>query len=78
MSQSHYVPDWLAARAALTPDRVGLVDWATGDETTYADWNARATRTARLLARWGVGKGDLVSVLASNGPEYVDLLFACN
>ncbi len=78
MSRSDYVPDWLAARAALTPDRVGLVDWATGDETTYAAWNARATRTARLLARLGVGKGDLVSVISGNRPEVVDLLFACN
>jgi fatty-acyl-CoA synthase len=78
MSRSAFAPDWLAKRAALTPDRVGLVDWATGAETTYAAWDARATRTARLLVRLGVGKGDLVSVLAGNGPAYLDVLFACN
>ena len=76
--RSAFVPDWLAKRAALTPDRVGLTDWTTGEDTTFSAWNARADQTARLLSRLGVGKGDLVSVYASNSPAYLDLFFASN
>jgi len=73
---SHFVADWLAKRACLTPDRVALVDYASGDETTFAEWNARANRTARYLRSLGVGRGDRVAVYASNCSEYLDLFWA--
>ena len=50
MQMSHYVTDWLDKRDRLTPDLVGLVDYATGAETTFREWNARANRTARSSA----------------------------
>lgn len=68
--------DWLARRAQLTPGRVALIDRATGTRTTYAQWNERAGRTARLLQQLGVGKGDRVAVYASNCAEYLDLFWA--
>jgi fatty-acyl-CoA synthase len=71
-----HATDWLARRAQLTPDRVALVDRATGTRTTYAQWNERANRTANLLRRLGVGKGDRVAVYSSNCPEYLDLFWA--
>ncbi|MFN3596520.1 MAG: acyl-CoA synthetase [Rubricoccaceae bacterium] len=70
-------PDWLAARARLSPERVGLVERATGRQTTFAAWHARARRTAALLHRLGVRAGDRVAVLAANRAEMLDLLFAC-
>ena len=73
---SHYVTDWLDKRARLTPDRVALIDYRTGAETTFAEWNARVNRTANFLASLGVGKGDRVAVYASNRPEYLDLFWA--
>ena len=73
---SHFVTDWLDKRAKLTPDRVGLIDYASGAETTYAEWNARANRTANYLRSLGIGKGDRVAVYASNCPEYLDLFWA--
>lgn len=76
--RSDFVPDWLEKRARLTPDRVGLVDNASRAETTFAEWNARASRTAALLRRLGIRRGDLVAVYADNEPAYLDLLFACN
>ncbi|MGB5656368.1 MAG: long-chain fatty acid--CoA ligase [Acidimicrobiia bacterium] len=77
MSQpSHFTTDWLDKRARLTPDRVGLIDAATGAETTFAEWNERANRTANYLSNLGVGKGDRVAVYASNRSEYVDLFWA--
>jgi fatty-acyl-CoA synthase len=75
--QSHFVTDWLEKRAQLTPQRVGLTDTIAGRDWTFAEWNARANRTANLLRVLGVRIGDLVSVYASNCTEYLDLLFAC-
>lgn len=73
---SHYVTDWLDKRARLTPDRVALIDYASGEETTYFQWNERANRTANFLRSLGVGKGDRVAVYASNCSEYLDLFWA--
>ncbi len=74
--QSHYVTDWLDRRAKLTPDRVALIDYVTGLETTFAEWNKRANKTANYLRSLGVGKGDRVAVYASNCSEYLDLFWA--
>jgi len=72
--------EWVGAvserRAALTPDRVGLVDADTGREYTYADLDGRANRTARLLRAEGVENGDRVAAVSRNRPELVDLYFA--
>ena len=66
---SHYVTDWLDKRARLTPDRVALIDYTTGAETTFAAWNERVNRTANYLRSLSVGKGDLVAVYAMNRLE---------
>ncbi|MBT8064843.1 MAG: long-chain fatty acid--CoA ligase [Gammaproteobacteria bacterium] len=76
MQSSHFVTDWLDKRARLTPDRVALIDYATGAETTYSAWNERANRTARYLEDLGVQAGDRVAVYASNRTEYLDLFWA--
>ena len=73
---SHYVTDWLDKRARLTPNKVALIDYATGAETTFAEWNERVNRTANYLRKLGVGKGDLVAVYAMNRLEYLDLFWA--
>jgi fatty-acyl-CoA synthase len=67
--------DWLGRRAALTPERVALIDGPGGRRITYEAWNRSANRTARLLLRLGVRRGDLVAVLAHNSVAYLDLLF---
>ena len=67
---SHYATDWLDKRARLTPDRVALIDYASGEETTYSQWNERANRTANFLRSLGVGKGDRVAVYSSNCSEF--------
>ncbi len=76
ISAGVYATDWLARRAQLTPERIAIIDRASGTQTTYAQWNERANRTARLLQRLGVGKGDRVAVYASNCAEYLDLFWA--
>ena len=63
--------DWLER----TPDRVAL-RWQ-GADITYGELARRSGRTASALAARGIGRGDRVAVLAYNGPDYLDLLFAC-
>lgn len=69
--------DVLGERARLTPDTVALVDVASGARYTYAQLDARATRTARWLRQGlGLAKGDRFGLLAHNRVEYLDLFFA--
>jgi fatty-acyl-CoA synthase len=71
-------PDLLAARAALAPDALALVDTLTGREHTYAAANERAGRTAAFLRDGlGVQQGDRVALLAGNRTEIIELLVAC-
>jgi fatty-acyl-CoA synthase len=72
-----WVGDWSARRATLSPDADALTDATTGETWTYADLDARANRTARLLREFGVTAGERVAVVSRNRPELVDLLFAC-
>jgi fatty-acyl-CoA synthase len=71
------LPDLIAKRAALTPDRVALEDAATGRTLSYAELDARAGKAAALLAAQGVGSGDRVAVLTCNRIEFFELLFGC-
>lgn len=69
--------DWLAKRAALTPDKLAILDTITGERHTYRGWNARANRTAHWLREGlGVCQGERVAVLATNCMEYLDTWFA--
>lgn len=66
----------LERRADLTPNRVGWVDWDTGNRFRYQELNERANRAVNYLREeHGIQKGDRVSVLALNGLHYSDLYF---
>ncbi|HEX6279253.1 MAG TPA: long-chain fatty acid--CoA ligase [Pyrinomonadaceae bacterium] len=67
----------LEARAAKTPDKPFLFSEADGREWTYAEFDAALNRTANMLVSQGIGKGDVVSLLLPNSPEYVAAYFAC-
>jgi fatty-acyl-CoA synthase len=68
--------DLLTKRANLTPDREALYDLTSGIRYTYAQLNERANRAANFLReKYGVQKGDRVSILAHNHIAYVDILF---
>jgi fatty-acyl-CoA synthase len=71
-----HAADLLSKRAELTPDRVALVEVATGCRFTYAELNVRANRLANFLrAGLGVQPGDRVSILARNSVVFLDLLY---
>ncbi len=72
--------DYLGRREIYSPDKVGIVDCGRTPprRLTFREMNARANR----LANWlrddvRVGKGDRVSILARDGVEHLDLLYAC-
>jgi fatty-acyl-CoA synthase len=73
-----YLGDWLGRRARLSPDRVALYDAQAGlAPITYRAWDEAAARTAALLRRLGVSRGDRVAVLAFNSVAFLDVWFAC-
>ena len=70
-----YIGDWMARGARYWPDKVAVVD--RGERFSYAQMNRRADDLARWLRADGVVRCDRVALLAMNGVEALDLLFAC-
>lgn len=75
-----YIGDYLGRRALYSPDRTAIID--AGKEPalrlSYRELNDRANRLAAWLRDSAdVGKGDRVAILARDGVEHLDLLFAC-
>lgn len=64
---------FLAKRALLDPDRIGIV--FEGRELSYRELNARANRVAAAFTSIGVKSGDRVGVLLANSPEFVECFF---
>ncbi len=67
----------LAQRTSLDPEKTFLFSEADGRRSTYAEFQQAVIRTAALLDSLGVRKGDVVSLLLPNGPEYIIAYFAC-
>jgi O-succinylbenzoic acid--CoA ligase len=58
-------PDWMASRAATTPNRIALIcDEQVWD---FKSLDAEVSRTARRLAGLGVKSGDRIATLLHNG-----------
>ncbi len=67
----------LESRANDTPDKPFLFSEADGREWAYAQFDSAVNRTANLLLAHGIEKGEVVSLLMPNSPEYVAAYFAC-
>ena len=62
------IGDQLRRHARTQPDKVAFVTYAPERaETTYGELDVLANRYAHLLAGRGVGRGDVVAMLARNG-----------
>lgn len=75
-----YIGDYLDRRTIYSPDELAIVDTGKTPELrlSFAQLNERANRLANALREVaGVGKGDRVAILALDGVEHLDLLFAC-
>lgn len=70
--------EWLTRRTLLTPEKIGLIDSASGQRLSYRALDVRARALAAYLEQqYHVTQGERVAVLALNAPEYLDAFFAC-
>lgn len=68
------IPDWLAARAAVSADRLALT--CRGERWTFAQLDTFVAACASRLTARGVRSGDRVALLLANGAPYVVLVHA--
>jgi len=71
------LPDLIARRALLGPDRIALEEHSTGRTLTYAELDRRSASIATLMRARGVGEGDRVAILCRNRIAFFEILFAC-
>jgi fatty-acyl-CoA synthase len=71
----HY--DWIAHFGRRTPDRLAVVDLASGRRFSYAQFDARISRlAAHLRDIIGIKRGDRIAVLALNTSDTLEVQFA--
>src|SRR5688572_24592652 len=67
------------ARWRLTqPEKVAVIDRASGERVSYAALDARIDRMAARLRTLGMQRGDRVGVLALNRIEQIELFYGCH
>lgn len=64
------IPVRIARHAQAWPDKRAVV--CEGTARTWSQFDRRANKIARTLARMGVGKGDKIAILAANSVEYLE------
>ena len=72
-----YVQDWVKHHAETTPERIAMIDLASGRRYDYAQMHERTARVAGFLKQMGIKTGDRVAFLALNTTDVMDLLFGC-
>jgi fatty-acyl-CoA synthase len=76
-----FVGDYLGRREIYSPEALAIIDAGKTPELrlTYRAMNSRAKRLANWLqTSAGVRKGDRVAILARDGVEHLDCLYACS
>src|SRR6266850_6424821 len=71
------IPELLARHVKAAADKVFLLSEADGRQFTYAEFDAAVNRSAVMLTKYGIRKGDAVGLLLPNSAEYVIAYFAC-
>ncbi|MFL6790118.1 MAG: AMP-binding protein, partial [Bradyrhizobium sp.] len=70
--------DWIAHFGRRTPDKLAMIDLASGCRFTYAQFDMRISRLAtHLRDQLKVARGDRVAVLALNTTDTLEVQFAC-
>ena len=75
-----YIGDYLGRREIYSPDKLAIIDYSKTPEwrLTYRQWNERVKRLANWLHEAAnIQKGDRVAILARDGIEHLDCLYAC-
>jgi O-succinylbenzoic acid--CoA ligase len=68
------MPNWLAKRAFLTPERICLVDGELS--LTFREFHESVQSIARKLITIGIGQGDLVGLLVENSYRAPQFIYA--
>jgi acyl-CoA synthetase (AMP-forming)/AMP-acid ligase II len=76
-SEPNNLHDLLVRRVNDAPQKSFLFSEADGRRFTYKEFMSAVGRAARMLASYGVTKGDVVSLLMPNSVEYIIGYFAC-
>jgi long-chain acyl-CoA synthetase len=71
------VRELLEKRAKDKPDKTFLFSEIDGRSWTYSAFDKAVNRTANILLRNKIKKGDVVSLLMPNSAEYIIAYFAC-
>jgi acyl-CoA synthetase (AMP-forming)/AMP-acid ligase II len=71
------IPVLVKARVNATPDKPFLFSELDGRQWTYEEFDSAVKSVAAILARHGIVKGDVVSLLLPNSAEYIIGYFAC-
>src|SRR5271165_1473864 len=58
------------------PERAAL--YSGGTLLTFRDLSERVARIAAALGKHGFRMGDRLALLLPNGPEYIELVYACS
>ena len=75
-----HIGDFLGRREIYSPNKLAIVDAGKNPELrlTYQEWNRRVNRFANWLRHEaGVAYRDRVAILARDGIEHLDLIYAC-
>jgi len=67
----------LRQRTANNAEKIFLISSDDGREWTYSEFQKAVFETAGQFAAKGITKGDVVSLLLPNSPEYIIAYFAC-
>ena len=62
--------EYVLAGGASQPDKPALIDGASGRVLTYGELENAIRALAGGLAAAGFGRGDVLALMAPNGPEY--------
>ncbi|MGH9947569.1 MAG: class I adenylate-forming enzyme family protein [Pyrinomonadaceae bacterium] len=71
------VGELLEERSKASPKKPFLFAQSDGRQWTYSEFDRVVNRTANMLRSRGISKGDVVSLLLPNSPEYIIAYFAC-
>jgi acyl-CoA synthetase (AMP-forming)/AMP-acid ligase II len=71
------VRELLESRAAEYSNKTWLFSELDGRKWTYNEFDRAVNRAANMLVSRRIGKGDVVSLLMPNSPEYIIAYFAC-
>jgi len=74
---SNNLRELLEQRAAAAPEKAFLFSESDGRRFTYSEFELAVNRAVSLLVAYGIGKGEVVSLLMPNSVEYIIGYFAC-